>query len=195
MFPWEHAAVGYNLISLWARVTNRRLDGWAVLAALFGTQFPDLVDKPLAWSLHVLPSGISLAHSILVSVPVSVVVVLVARRYKMTTVGVAFALGYLSHIPGDLLYSGFFFGNYEVIQAFLWPFSHGGESTAGGLLGQTWFYVSRFGVYLYQTGAWEFVLLEVALLGSAVWLWLSDGTPGLGLMKRSITGIRQSITK
>lgn len=107
MFPWEHAAVGYILVSLWARVTGRRLDGWAALAVLVGTQFPDLVDKPLAWSFGVLPSGISMAHSILVSVPVSIVVVAVARRYGAATVGVAFALGYLSHIPADLLFNGF----------------------------------------------------------------------------------------
>ncbi|ELZ98004.1 membrane-bound metal-dependent hydrolase [Haloferax mucosum ATCC BAA-1512] len=195
MFPWEHAAVGYILVSLWSRVTDRKLDGWAVLAVLFGTQFPDLVDKPLAWSFDVLPSGVSLAHSILVSVPVSAVVVLVARRYKVTTVGVAFAVGYLSHIPADLLYNGFFFGNYGVIRAFLWPLSHGSESAAGGLFEQTWFYVRRFVVYLRRPEAWGLVVFEVLLVGSAVRLWLKDGAPGVGLLKRSVTGIRRSIVK
>lgn len=191
MFPWEHAAVGYILVSLWARATNRTLDSRAVVAVLVGTQFPDLVDKPLAWSVGVLPSGISLAHSLFVSVPVSIGIVLVARRYRLTTVGVAFAIGYLSHIPADLLYSGFFFGNYGVIWAFLWPFSYGGETATRGLFGQTWFYVSRFVVYLRQPGAWRFVLIEVLLLGSAIWLWVGDGALGFCLFKRSVAGIRR----
>ncbi|WP_430639578.1 metal-dependent hydrolase [Haloferax volcanii] len=195
MFPWEHAAVGYILVSLWARVTGRRLDGWAALAVLVGTQFPDLVDKPLAWSFGVLPSGISMAHSILVSVPVSIVVVAVARRYGAATVGVAFALGYLSHIPTDLLFNGFFFGNYGVIRAFLWPLSHGSESSMGGFFAQTWFYLRRFVVFLRRPEAWVLVAFELALLGSAVWLWLGDGAPGVALLKRSVTGIRRGVTK
>ncbi|MFC7127934.1 metal-dependent hydrolase [Haloferax chudinovii] len=195
MFPWEHAAVGYILVSLWARVTGRRLDGWAALAVLFGTQFPDLVDKPLAWSFGILPSGISAAHSILVSIPFSIAVVAAARRYGATTVGVAFSLGYLSHIPADLLYNGFFFGNYGVIRAFLWPLSHGSESSMGGFFAQTWFYLRRFVVFLRRPGAWILVAFELALLGSAFRLWLGDGAPGVELLKRSVTGIRRGVTK
>ncbi|KAB1185106.1 MULTISPECIES: metal-dependent hydrolase [Haloferax] len=195
MWPWEHVAVGYILVSLWARVTNRRLDGRIVLAVVLGTQFPDLIDKPLAWSLDVLPSGISVAHSIFVSVPLSVLVVLVARRFKMTAVGVAFALGYLSHIPADLFYSGFFFGNYGALQSFLWPISYGPPSSAAGLFSQTWYYLSRFLVYLRRPEAWAYILFEVALLGSAFGLWLSDGKPGVELVKRSVNGIRRSVTR
>ncbi|KTG26714.1 metal-dependent hydrolase [Haloferax profundi] len=195
MWPWEHVAVGYILVSLWARVAKRPLDGRAVLAVLVGTQFPDLVDKPLAWSLDVLPSGISLGHSIFVSIPLSILVVLVARRFEVTTVGVAFALGYLSHIPADLFYSGFFFGNYGALESFLWPISHGPDSSAAGLFTQTWYYLSRFLVYIRRPEAWAYLLFEVLLLGSAFLAWVTDGRPGLSLVKRSVNGIRRSVTR
>jgi hypothetical protein len=61
MWPWEHLAVGYLLYSvscvLWGRYPTRI----GVAALAFGTQFPDLVDKPLGWWLGVLPSGQSFA--------------------------------------------------------------------------------------------------------------------------------------
>ncbi|KAB1189952.1 metal-dependent hydrolase [Haloferax sp. MBLA0076] len=195
MWPWEHVAVGYLLVSVWSRVAKRPLDSRAAIAVLVGTQFPDLVDKPLAWSLDILPSGISVAHSIFVSVPLSILVVLVARRFEVTTVGVAFALGYLSHIPADLFYSGFFFGNYGALGSFLWPISHGPDSSAAGLFTQTWYYLSRFLVYLRQPEAWAYLLFEGILLGSAFLAWVSDGRPGLSLVKRSMNGIRRSVTR
>ncbi|WP_411969023.1 metal-dependent hydrolase [Haloferax sp. YSSS75] len=195
MWPWEHLAVGYILVSLWARATNRRLDSRAALAVVLGTQFPDLVDKPLSWSFGVLPSGLSFAHSILVSIPLALAVVLVARRFEMTTVGVAFALGYLSHIPADLLYSGFFFGNYGALESFLWPISYGPESSGVGLFDQTWRFFRRSLGYLRRPEAWVLVLFELLLLGSALRLWISDGAPGLALLKRSVNGIRRSVTR
>ncbi|WP_416841506.1 metal-dependent hydrolase [Haloferax sp. DFSO52] len=195
MWPWEHVAVGYILVSLWARATNRRLDGRAALAVVFGTQFPDLVDKPLSWSIGLLPSGISVAHSIFVSIPLALLVVLVARRFDMTVVGVAFALGYLSHIPADLFYSGFFFGNYRALQSFLWPISYGPESSGVGFLSQTWYFLSRFLVYLRRPEAWAYIIFELLLVGSAVRLWIRDGAPGVALMKRSVNDIRRSVTR
>ena len=61
MWPWEHLAFGYLLWSLWLRARGRSLPGdWEALVLVFATQLPDLVDKPLAWQLGVLPGGRSL---------------------------------------------------------------------------------------------------------------------------------------
>ena len=61
-------------------------------------RFSDLIDKPLAWSLQVLPSGRSLAHSLLVATVVLVVVHARWRRSGDSTVGVTVAVGYLTHL-------------------------------------------------------------------------------------------------
>src|SRR6056297_3615611 len=97
MWPWGHAVVGYLAYSGTTHVGWKRPPSHAAtVALLFGTQFPDLVDKPLAWSLGVLPSGRSLAHSTLTAVLlVCVLYVVFARRRAV--VG-AFALGYASHL-------------------------------------------------------------------------------------------------
>ncbi|WP_410767560.1 metal-dependent hydrolase [Haloferax sp. DFSO60] len=195
MWPWEHLAVGYIAVSMWARAANRPLDGFAVLAVAFGTQFPDLIDKPLAWSFNIFPGGISVAHSVFVSIPLALLVVLVSRRYGVTTVGVAFALGYLSHIPADLFYSGFFFGNYGALDSFLWPLSHSGETATNGFFGQVWYYLSRFIFYLRRPEALAYLLFELVLVGSAFVLWIADGKPGVELLKRSLTEIRRSASR
>ncbi|WP_435101513.1 metal-dependent hydrolase [Halarchaeum sp. P4] len=65
MLPLAHAALGllaYAGVQLprdW-----RAFTGTGVLAALLGSQFPDLVDKPLAYA-DLIPSGRSVAHSLL----------------------------------------------------------------------------------------------------------------------------------
>ena len=68
MWPWEHAAVAYLC---WAALDRRaaRSEGAAVVAVLVGSQFPDLIDKPLSWVFQVLPTGQSLAHSLLFALP------------------------------------------------------------------------------------------------------------------------------
>ena len=63
MWPWDHLAFGY----VWYTLASRGWDGRppsnaAAIALAVGTQFPDLVDKPLAWWLDVLPAGRSLGH-------------------------------------------------------------------------------------------------------------------------------------
>jgi len=102
MFPWTHAAFGYLLLVGLAVLLRRRVSRAELAAVVVATQLPDLVDKPLAWYFNVLPSGRSLAHSLLVAVPLSVAVLAVAWYRSHAEVGVAFGLGYLSHLFGDI---------------------------------------------------------------------------------------------
>ncbi len=101
MMPFGHAAVGYLLYVPYA--VRRRVDphGGPLLALLFGTQFPDLVDKPLGWTFGVLPSGRSLAHSLLTVAVVLALVLYAARRRGRWHWGTAFGIGYLSHLAAD----------------------------------------------------------------------------------------------
>ena len=58
MWPWGHLALGYLLHSPLARARfGRPPTDRATLLLVIGTQLPDLVDKPLAWWLGVLPAG------------------------------------------------------------------------------------------------------------------------------------------
>ena len=121
MWPWGHLAVGYVLYSLGTRArTGESPDGWNVVALAIGTQFPDLVDKPLAWWLGVLPGGRTLAHSLLVAVPLVVLVAALARRYDAGPRATAFAVGYLSHLAGDALVPALV-GSPRELAFLLWP--------------------------------------------------------------------------
>ncbi|WP_339104184.1 metal-dependent hydrolase [Haloterrigena salinisoli] len=104
MWPLGHVAVAYLCYTI---ATRARFDAppahVPALLLAFGSQFPDLVDKPLAWYLTVLPTGRSLAHSLLLLVPLSIAVSLVAARYDRTECGIAFGIGAISHTLVDVL--------------------------------------------------------------------------------------------
>jgi hypothetical protein len=72
-----------------------------VLALGFGTQLPDLIDKPLAWTWTILPNGRSLAHSVLTATLLCAVLWVVVRESGRRRVAGAFALGYWAHILSD----------------------------------------------------------------------------------------------
>ncbi len=178
MWPWEHLAVGYLLCSACFRLAGRRVDAPAALALAVGTQFPDLVDKPLAWSFGVLPSGVSLAHSVLVAPIVALIVALLARRAGHAPVGVAFAVGYLSHLPADLVYP-LLVGGPIVPQAFLWPLVVVPSSASGSLLTTVLMFAERSAVVAAGPRGALYLGIELLLLSGATALWIADGRPGL----------------
>lgn len=102
MWPWGHLAVGYLALSLSLdQRFQRSPDDLAVVVLVVVTQLPDLIDKTLAWYLLVLPHGRSLAHSALVAS----VVIAICWRYAAgrgrPELGVAFGVGYASHLAAD----------------------------------------------------------------------------------------------
>ena len=103
MFPLGHALFGYLLYVAFAWTTRHRLPyGLTLGALLVGTQFPDLVDKPLAF-VGILPSGRAMGHSLLFAVGVLVIAWAVARRYDRPHLAVAFGFGHVSHVVGDVV--------------------------------------------------------------------------------------------
>ena len=184
MWPWEHLAVGYVLFALLARVFDWTLDDVAVLALAVGTQFPDLVDKPLAWGFAALPSGTSLAHSVFVAVPVALAVWLTLARLSHGVVGVGFAVGYLAHLPADILYGPLTRGGPVSVDPLLWPLVEQTVSNGGGLLATVAYYLAAYQAFLTTPRVVGYLVFELLLLGVALWLWVADGTPGLGLVRR-----------
>lgn len=121
MWPWGHAATGYLLYAAYTHVRyDRPPDGPPTVLLLFGTQLPDLIDKPLAWTLPVLPSGRSLGHSLLLLVPLSLLVYALAVRYQNADWGSAFVIGVLSHAVVDVLPPAIR-GKFAYTTSLVWP--------------------------------------------------------------------------
>ena len=178
MWPWGHLAVGYLLYSAIARRRDRPPDSRATLLVLFGTQLPDLVDKPLAWA-GILPSGRTLAHTLIVVVPLSVVVYLYASRHGRSSDALAFGVGYISHPLVDG-FKPLIVGEYQYVHYLLWPLFG---------LDLPSYTVSRFVVIepFELLLGWEPVDLDITLYGLAqftllvfaILVWSRDGAPGL----------------
>ena len=170
MWPWGHLALAYLVYTLYSRLRRgHRPTAATALVVAVASQAPDLVDKPLAWTLSVLPTGRSLAHSLLVVPAVALLYSLARVRDEgEEPLVVAFGIGVLSHLFGDVFFSlvnlefrhmGFLLWpaippvEYEVEQSFL---AH--------------FRLVDLSPELY----FEFLLVALALV-----VWRSDGYPGL----------------
>lgn len=174
MWPWGHFVFGYLAYSGFARLSSMRpFDGYTVLFVALGTQLPDIVDKPLAWTFHVLPSGRSLAHSLFAAVFLSILLGGYCRRRGRPELGIAFAIGYLSHLLGDGI-SYLFSGEYAYLSYLGWPLlpppPYGDE---GGFL-----------IHLRDIEPTPLFALELAVVATLfLAVWVGDGAPG----KREIT--------
>ncbi|MFP8889730.1 metal-dependent hydrolase [Natrialbaceae archaeon A-CW2] len=187
MWPLGHAAVAYLLYSLWTRTTQNGAtfrqpgaEGSASIAVVFllvGSQFPDLVDKPLAWYLGVLPTGRTLAHSLLFLVPLVLVVVAATARHDRLEreYGFLFGLGAISHVVVDAVPALWGGGDWYHL---LWPLTSV-EAYESGAPSVVDLFVASLGD--------PYFLLEFVLAGIALVVWYRDGRPGLWLLKRTVT--------
>lgn len=181
MWPWEHAAVGYLVYSVLCRAYGTGPAPMATVALLFGTQCPDLVDKPLGWVVGVIPSGQSIAHSLFVAVGVAGGVLAIAHRRGDTvsqTVAAAFVVGYLTHLPGDVLYPVLLGGEF-VVDPLLWPLVPATAPQPTDVVGYVQELAATFVTFLGSPRGGLYLLGEVTLLAGAFLLWRADGYPGL----------------
>lgn len=176
MWPWEHVAAGYIAYSVFARVAYGRAPrGDAALAVVAAALLPDLIDKPLSWGAHLLPSGRSLAHSLFFAGPAIVLAGLVVGR----RVAIAFALTYLGHLGADVVYP-MALGQPPVYHFLLWPLLELPQTETPGLLFRTRHLFGDFLEFLETPRGRMYLLFEGTLLGSAAALWVIDGRPGIG---------------
>lgn len=184
MWPWEHLAVGYLAYSAWCRwrTGNPPSSSVAVIALAIGTQFADLVDKPLGWGLGVLPTGTSLGHSVLFVIPVTVSVAVLAGRVGHPAVGPAFAIGYLLHLPADALYGAYVYQTPVEPGQFLWPLVSAPETERMGLITNVAYYLDQYASVLASPAGRVYLLAEVFLMVGTFVVWVADGTPGLKLV-------------
>lgn len=178
MWPWGHLALGYACYSGYTRIRHGRPPSTpAVWTLALATQLPDLVDKPLAWGLGVLPSGLSLGHSLLFAIPLSLAALALARR-RSGEHGAAVVVGYLSHLAGDVAYQSL--GEGELVAGFLlWPLISRPERSFSGLLAETRRLFRSFVEAASSPGGAATVAPELGLLLAVLFLWGLDGFPGI----------------
>ncbi|WP_324661876.1 metal-dependent hydrolase [Haloarcula sediminis] len=188
MWPWTHLAFGYLLVSLLWRLRANRVTGAVAVAAAVGTQFPDLVDKPLAWGLGVLPAGRSLAHSVVTAVPLSAVVLYVATRRGRSGPALAFVVGYGSHLVGDTI-PKLPSGDFDSLTFLLWPLlplpEYDGAEPVVANLSEV---VATPVAFLLASPG------RLALLALVIAVWWADGFPGVAGVGRYVTrGVNHDI--
>ncbi|MFB6165669.1 MAG: metal-dependent hydrolase [Haloarculaceae archaeon] len=168
MQPAAHLAIGYLVWSAYARSRLHRppTDRGAWIA-LFGALFPDLVDKPLAWSLHVLPAGRSLAHSLLTASLFTAAAWWVGQRVDEPALGLAFGLPYFSHLAADVV-RPLASGQYAYLRFLGWP-----------LLSLPPYDTSRSLLTEFRGSVGTLSGLELLLAAVVIAVWLLDGSPGL----------------
>lgn len=176
MWPWGHLALAYLVYAASSRVRRgHRPTAAAALAVALGSQAPDLVDKPLAWSASVLPTGRSLAHSLLVVVPVLVALYVLGGRSTgddpradRRPLAVAFGAGALSHLFGDALYPLVDL-QFRHLGFLLWPAVPPVEYEVE----------QSFAAHFALVELSPEFLFELLLVALALLVWRRDGYPGL----------------
>jgi hypothetical protein len=184
MWPWEHLAVAYIAYSACSRVLSLGppTPRGAVVVAVAGL-LPDLVDKPLSWWLAVLPSGRSLGHSLLVGAPLVAVAAAVVWALDDRPVAVALAVGYVTHLLGDVAYPLAVKGELRV-GFLLWPLVPAPDGGTGGALPHVQDLVVAFLQFLATPAGALYLAGDAALLAAAVAVWLWDGHPGIAARGR-----------
>ncbi|APX95645.1 metal-dependent hydrolase [Natronorubrum daqingense] len=177
MWPWEHLAAAYVLYSIVSRIVlGRPPKAWDTLAVVVGSQLPDLIDKPLAWTFGVTETGYSIGHSIFFATALCLVVFLVASRYGERVLAGAFTLAYVSHLGTDVYDPLRPNPTYEP-RVVLWPLESPPADDHGGLLDHFGIYFLRYVDEILAGGLTPPVVMQLFLGGAVVVLWIVDGAP------------------
>ena len=177
MLPWEHAAVGYLAYSLLVHACYRRSpDGVETVAVVIGSQFPDLVDKPLAWQFGVVESGYAVGHSVFVAVPVAVAAGALARARGRAGAALAFAVGYLAHLPGDVVPDYLREGRLPT-EVVLWPVRTGPPNPRQPVVPHALAIFEEYARTLASPDPPTYLLVQFGFVALTALLWLYDGAP------------------
>ena len=189
MLPWGHLAFGYLVYSAATRVLRRRApDGPSTLVLALGTQFPDLVDKPLNWWFDVY-DGRAVAHSLVTLVPLCLLLFVAAERSDRRDLAAAFSLGVLTHLVGDSL-DPFLSGSLGPLSFLLWPLrpapTYAADSFSDHL--RSWLLELR----TFSAGSITDLLagrfgFQILLASLVVGVWALDGFPGVRTTWRLLT--------
>jgi hypothetical protein len=190
MWPWEHAAIGYLLYSLGRRALGHDPpEDTATIVLAVATVLPDLVDKPLSWGLGLFPTGYAIAHSLFVAIPLGAAALALGRKYSKLSLGIAFTIGYWSHLLGDVL-NPVRTGNSMDWSRILWPVVEAQPYETDRGLERGLRYLREFVGAIPTMNSLE-ILLLVGLPAVTAAVWLLDGAPGVATFRRVFRAIRR----
>jgi len=102
MFPVEHFLVAAIPTGAYLLLQDRRLPRIEALFVIgVGSQFPDLIDKPLAHLFLLLPNGRVGAHSLPFAIPLMTLALYVAWKLNRWRAGGVFVFAYATHLVAD----------------------------------------------------------------------------------------------
>ncbi|THE62925.1 metal-dependent hydrolase [Salinadaptatus halalkaliphilus] len=172
MQPVVHPVVGYLCYAAYARWADGNPPASTpATVAIVAATIPDLLDQPL-YHAGITPVGRTVGHSLLFAVPVVALAWLVARRRGRDRLGVAFAIGYSSHVATDIPWH-VLADDYHELGFLLWPATQMPEYSGVKPLGTV------PGLGLEATTLW----LEAVIFLGGVALWWRNGMPGLDLVR------------
>jgi hypothetical protein len=178
MWPWGHLALGYFAYSLWTRVQAGQAPGNpGVVILVVATQFPDLVDKPLAaWG--VLSGGRALAHSVLFAAPICLGAGYLVHRRWGSTAAAAVVIGYATHLAGDG-FPAVLRRDWSELSFLVWPLLPPPEYETVSVVGHLRRLLGRLGGLEWGSLLhWQsYFVLQFWLSVLVVVLWLYDGMP------------------
>lgn len=183
MWPWGHLAVGYLCYVVYTQLTNRGAQtAFTIAGVAIGSQFPDIIDKPLAWTFAILPSGRSLAHSLLTAAILIFIVYRISRRWHHEETAVAFGIGYVTHSLADIgpeVVWGLVRGDISQLEwttYLFWPLLEVPPYPTD----------SSFGAHFAAFVVDPYVLFQFGLSGVALAVWIASGTPGMMAVSRLV---------
>jgi hypothetical protein len=119
--PPGHFLVAFGPVFAYVVFRDRRRPSMGLVwIVVLGSQWPDLIDKPLANYTDLIPTGRVFMHSLPVALPVSMVALAYAKRTGRDRAGYAFVFAYLLHLVGDN-YPGFLESSPRAWWDLLWP--------------------------------------------------------------------------
>lgn len=184
MWPWTHALFGYACYSLAVHTGfRRRPTDLPAVIAVFAAVLPDIVDKPLAWTLGITSSGYGPAHSLLIGAPTAAVIGFLLWRTGRHEAGFGFLIGFGSHLVGDLLFQLFDEGEL-VFAVVLWPVAEAGSGSTRGLVYHSLYFLHHYVWQIRSGQASTYLAATMALTVGVVILWFVDGAPGVRLLTR-----------
>ena len=163
MRPIEHFIVALLPVLVVVIAVKRRLPSLQFIGVVFvGSQFPDLIDKPLALELGLIPTGRVFMHSLPTALPVLLVVAWYGWRTRRSHLSAGFIFSHLSHILAD---------NYRVLAGpepsippdILWPLT---QATPRPAL-PYWAGANSINIHLWT-------LFSVTVLGLCVYIVIMD---------------------
>ncbi|MFO7927215.1 MAG: metal-dependent hydrolase [Halobacteriota archaeon] len=179
MWPWEHVLFAYVFFSLYMHVRHRAPpEHLPTVLLAFGSLFPDVVDKPLAWQYGLFETGWGVAHSVFIAAAVSLLGYAVTRRAGFGRIGIGFGFGYLLHLVGDVIPASVSRGRLY-LDPILWPFGNPTTSSdPGSFLDGVSTLLFEYATQLLALEITPILVLQLGSVAVGSALWIYDGLPG-----------------